>query len=206
LPHPSRVLCERVGIKNNFGIIHSHGNYQRTTLALTTTRPIYALILLAISSFFMCTTFGPFLYSLVVPNENLQQFITALEGRAAPPLDSDMVVQQTMGAVGTLKRSIRIGYFYNVQVQIHYVEPRTKEKIEVSQYVDIAWFEKHYQPMVVTFTCYENDAGRRAYRISEVSPFIVMRGYAIPVCFFGISLFLARKRKPAASARSSLPV
>ena len=58
--------------------------------------------------------------------------------------------------------------------------------------------------MLVAFACYEDGAGQKAYGISEVSPLAVVRGYAIPLCFFGISLFLARKKKPPVSAQSSI--
>jgi hypothetical protein len=149
----------------------------------------------------MCTTFLPFLYSVVFPNENLQALIAALEGHKPPPLDSDTVVQQTIAAVGTLKRTIRIGHFYQVTSKIHYAEPRTTEKIEVSQDVNIAWFEKHPEPVLVAFACYERGDGQKAYGINEVSPLVVVREYGIPLCFFGISLFLARKRKSPVSAQ-----
>ena len=149
----------------------------------------------------MCTTFLPFLYSVVFPNKNLQGFITALEGREPPPLDSDTVVQQTIAAVGALKRTVKIGYGYQETTQIHYAEPRTIEKIEVSQDINIAWFEKHPQPELVAFACYERSDGQMRYGIREVNPLVVVRGYAIPLIFFGLSLFLARKRKSPISAQ-----
>jgi len=170
-------------------------------LAFKSSRPIYAIILLLVSGFFMCTTFLPFFYSVVFPNENLQGLIAALEGHKPPPLDSDTVVQQTIAAVGTLKRTIRIGHFYQVTSKVHYAEPRTTEKIEVSQDVNIAWFAKHPEPMLVAFACYVGGDGQKAYGINQVNPLVVVRGYGIPLCFFGISLFLARKRKPPVSAQ-----
>jgi hypothetical protein len=151
--------------------------------------------MLLVSVLFMCTTFLPFLYSVVFPNENLQGFITALEGRAPPPIDSDMVVQRTIAVVGPLKRNMKIGYGYQVITQIPYAEPRTIEKIKVSQEFHIAWFEKQPKPMVVAFACYEHGNGQNDYGINEVNPVVVVRGYAIPLVFFVVSLFLARKRK-----------
>lgn len=170
-------------------------------MAFKSSRPIYAIILLLVSGFFMCTTFLPFLYSVLFPNKDLQGFITALEGREPPPLDSDTVVQQTIAAVGALKRTMKIAYLYQVTTQIHYAEPRTTKKIEVSQDVNIAWFEKHPKPMLVAFACYEHGDGQKDYGISEVNPLVVVRGYAIPLVFFGLSLFLARKRKSPVSAQ-----
>ena len=75
--------------------------------------------MLLVSVLFLCTTFVPFLYSVAFPNENLQGFITALEGREPPPLDSDTVVQQTIAAVGALKSTLKVGYGYQVTTQIH---------------------------------------------------------------------------------------
>jgi hypothetical protein len=173
---------------------------ENNNLAFKSSRPIYAIIMLLVSIFFMCTTFLPFLYSVVFPNETLQGFITALEGREPPPLDSDKVVQQTIAAVGPLKRTIKIGYGYQVTTKIHYAESRTIEKMKVSQNINIAWFEKQPKPMIVAFTCYEHGNGQSDYGISEVNPLVLVRGYAIPVVFFVVSLFLARKKKPSDSS------
>jgi hypothetical protein len=151
--------------------------------------------MLLVSVVFMCTTFLPFLYSVAFPNENLQGLIHALEGREPPPLDSETVVQQTITAVGALKRTMKIGYGYQVTTKIHYAEPRTIEKIKVSQDINIAWFEKQPKSMVVAFACYEHVNGQKDYGISEINPLVVVRGYAIPLVFFFVSLFLARKRK-----------
>lgn len=151
--------------------------------------------MLIVSVFFMCTTFLPFFYSIVFPNENLQGFIAALEGREPPPLDSDTVIQQTIGSVGALKRTIKIGYRYQAMTQIHYAAPRAVEKIDVSQDISIAWFEKQTKPMVVAFACYRHGNGQSDYGITEVNPLVVVRGYATPLVFFFVSLFLARKGK-----------
>lgn len=181
------------------GILVAVETQSENNLAFKSSRPIYAIILLVVSVVFMCTTFLPFVYSVVFPNENLQGFITALEGREPPPLDSDTVVQQTTAAVGALKRTMKIGHGYQVTTQIHYAEPRTIEKIKVSQDINIAWFEKQPKPRVVAFACYEHGNGQKDYGISEVNPLVVVREYAIPLIFFVVSLFLARKRKPSDS-------
>jgi hypothetical protein len=164
-------------------------------VALKSSRPTYAIILLFVSGFFVCMTFLPFLYSVVFPNDDLQGFVAALEGRQPPSMESDAVVRQALAAVGILTRTIQIGYSYHTATKIHYAEPLTSNTIKTSQIINIAWFEKHPKPVLVAFTCYTNGDNQKAYRVSEVSPLIVMRGYAIPLCFFGFSLFIARKRK-----------
>jgi hypothetical protein len=183
------------------GILAAAKSESESNLTFKSSRPIYAIILLLVSGFSMCMTFFPILYSVVFPNENLQRFIGALEGREAPPLNADTAVQQTIAAVGTLKRTIRIGHSWQLTSKTHYAEPWTTEKIEMSQDVDIAWFEQHPEPMLVAIACYEYGDGHKAYGISQVSPLVVVRAYAIPLGFFCISLFLVRKRRSPVSAR-----
>src|SRR5581483_6580129 len=98
-------------------------------------------------------------------------------------------------------RTMKIGYTYQEATKIHYAEPRTIEKIEVSQDVDIAWFERHPTPMLVAFACYKYSGGQKYYGISDVNPLVLVRAYSIPVVFFCLSLFLARKRKSPISAQ-----
>lgn len=181
------------------GILSAVETLPENSLAFKSSRPIYAIIMLLVSVLFMCTTFLPFLYSVVFPNEDLQGFITALEGRERPSLDSETVVQQTIAAVGALKKTLKIGYGYQVATQIHYAEPRTVEKIKVSQNINIAWFEKQPKPMLVAFACYEHGNGQKDYGISKVDPLVLVRGYSIPLVFLLVSLFLVRKRKPSES-------
>lgn len=160
--------------------------------------------MLLVSGFFMCAAFLPFLYSVVIPNEDLQRLASALEGRDSPPLDSETVVQQAIAALGTLKRTIKVGHFYGAMTKTHYAPPQTFEKIKVSQGIYVAWFEKRPEPILVAFACYTKDDGQKGYQISAVSPLAVARNYLIPLCFFGLSLFLVRKRKSSASAQSYL--
>ncbi len=175
-------------------------------MAFQSSRPTYGIVLLLISGFFLCATFLPFLYSVVLPNEDLQEFVSALKGHEPSPLDSDTIVQQAISGVGTLKRTIPIGYSYHVTTRIHYAGGQPPEKIKASQAIHIAWFQKRREPMLVAFTCYANGDGQKSYQISEVSPLAVVYGYGIPLCFFGLSLFLARRRKAPASEQGSVRV
>jgi hypothetical protein len=61
-------------------------------LALKSGRPIYAIVMLVLSSLFMCATFLPLLYSVVVPNEDLKGVVSALEERSVPSLESETEV------------------------------------------------------------------------------------------------------------------
>jgi hypothetical protein len=175
-------------------------------LAFQSSRPTYGIVLLLISGFFLCATFLPFLYSIAFPNENLQKFLSALKGSEPSPLDSDTVVQQAIAAAGTLKRTIPIGYSYQVTRRIHYAGAQAPEEIKASQAIHIAWFRKRPEPMLVAFTCYASGDGQTSYQITQVSPLVVLRGYGVPLCFFGLSLVLARRRKAPASAQRNVPV
>ena len=170
-------------------------------MSFKSSRPIYAIILLLASIFFMCTTFLPFLYSLAFPNDDLQRFVSALEGREPPSMESETVVQQALAAVGSLKKTIQVGSSYQTVTKIHYAGPQASETIRASQVINIAWFEKHPEPMLMAFTCYANGNGQKAYQISQVSPLVIVRGYAIPLCLFAFSLVLARRRPTGTQAQ-----
>lgn len=169
-------------------------------LVFKSNRPTYAIILLALSSLFMCATFLPLLYSVVLPNEDLQGVVSALEERGTPPPESATVVQEVIAAAGSLRKAIQVGYYSGVTTTFHLSGSHTSEKIKVSQPTYIMWFQKRPKPMLVAITRYESDRDQRAYRISEVDPVSLVRGYALPVLLFGVSLFLVRRRKSPASA------
>jgi hypothetical protein len=165
------------------------------TLAFRSSRPTYAIILLAVSSLFMAATFLPLLYSVVFPNEDIQGFVSALEEREPPSMESEPVVHDAIAAVGPLKMAIKVAYNTEVTLKIPYAGAGTSEKIKASQAIYIAWFQKHPKAALVAFTCYETAENQKAYRMNEVDPLILVRGYAIPLSLFGVSLFLARKKK-----------
>ncbi len=170
-------------------------------MVFKSSRPTYAIILLVLSSLFMGATFLPLLYSIVLPNEDLQGFVSALEQRSAPSMEAEPVVQQAIAAVGPLTKAIKIAYNSEWAVAIHYAGSQPSEKLRASQAVYIAWFQKHPKAALVSFTCYENGAGQKTYQIREVDPVSVVRGFAIPLFLFGVSLFLVRKKKtPSATS------
>ena len=80
-------------------------------MGLKSRPPVYAIVLLTLSTLFMAATFLPFLYSILSPNEDIERFVAALKDRGEAPLEADNVVEQTKGAVGSLTRVIQIGYY-----------------------------------------------------------------------------------------------
>ena len=59
--------------------------------------------------------------------------------------------------------------------------------------------------MVMAITLYENGGGQKAYGVSEGNPWALLRGYGLPTLLFGVSLFLARRRKPSLVTGSGEP-
>jgi hypothetical protein len=167
-------------------------------LALKSTRPTFAIILLALSSLWMCAVFVPLLYSIVLPNAVLQGIVYALEERGSAPPEAAGIVQETIAAVGPLTRTIKVGYYSGVTATIRVSGSNTSEKVKQATY--IAWFQKPAKPMVVAIARYESDGDHKAYRISQVDSGSLVRGYSLPVLLFGVSLFLVRVRKSPSSS------
>ena len=167
-------------------------------MAFKSTRPIYAIILLVLSSLWMCATFIPLLYSVVFPNGDLQNVLFALEEHGMAPPESAAVVQETIAAAGPLKRAVKVGYYSGVTTAVRMSGSHTSEKVNQATYV--AWFQNLSKPIVIAITRSEGDGGQRAYGVNEVDPASLVRGYGLPVMSFGVALFLVRKRKPPATA------
>ena len=167
-------------------------------MALKWNRPTYAIILLALSSVWMCTVFLPLLYSVVLPESDLHAIVSALEGRGTAPAGAAGIVQETIAAVGPLTRAIKVGYYSGVTATVRVSGSNTSEKVKQASY--LAWFQKPPKPMLVAITRYERDGGQRAYGISEIEPVSLIRGYTLPILLFGASLFLVRERKSPARA------
>ena len=160
-------------------------------------RPTYAIILLALSSLWICAVFFPLLYSVVLPNKDLQAVVYALEERGSPPPEAADVVQETIAAAGPLTRVVLVAYYSGVTATVRI---GGSEKLSRKQSSYIAWFQKHPKPLLLLITRYEGDGGRKGYEINEGEPMSMVRGYALPVLLFAVSLLLGRRRKSPASA------
>jgi hypothetical protein len=172
--------------------------YTEESLVSKSSRPTYAIILLLLSAFWMCAVFLPFLYSVVSPNGDLKRIVSALEERGAAPPEAMEIVQQTIAAVGPLTRVIPIAYYSEATATVRLGKSHTSSKKQASY---IAWFQKSPKPLAILITRYEDDGGQKTYGINEGEPMSLIRGYAIPILLFGLSLFLARKRATPTSAR-----
>jgi hypothetical protein len=168
---------------------------ERTLMVFKSGRPTYAIVLLAVSILFMCATFLPLLYSMVLPNDDLRGVLYALEERGTPPPESETAVQQAIATVGLLTKAVQVGYYSGATTKFHLSGSHTPEHVTVLQATYVGWFQKRPTPMLVAITRYEGDAGQRVYYISESNSAGVVRGYAVPILLFAVSLFLVRRRK-----------
>src|SRR5271169_4973427 len=107
---------------------------------------MYAIILVALSTLFMAATFLPFLYSILLPNEDIERFVAALKDRGEAPLDADNVVEQTKATVGSLTRSIQIGAYFEMGLEFHLSGSHAPEHTHASRATYIAWFQKLPKP------------------------------------------------------------
>jgi hypothetical protein len=169
-------------------------------VAFKSGRPMYAIILVALSTLFMAATFLPFLYSILFPNENIERFVTALKDGGEAPLDADSVVEQTKAVAGSLTRAIQIGAYFEMGLGFHLSGSRAPQHTHTSQATYIAWFQRLPKPLLVSVTFYANDEGKKAYGLNEVALLTLVRGYGVPVALFAASLFLARRRNPPGAA------
>jgi hypothetical protein len=150
------------------------------------------IILLVLSSLWMCATFLPLLYFVLLPDHDLRGIVLALEERGTAPVEAAAVVQETVAAAGSLTRAVPVAYYSGVTATVRVSGSQTS-KIKQASY--IVWFQKHPKPLLLLITRYEGDGDQTGYSINEGEPMFMMRGYALPVLLFGLSLFLVRRKK-----------
>jgi hypothetical protein len=159
-------------------------------LTVRSGRPIYVIVLFALSSIYMGVFFLPALYSLLFPNPDIQRFVAALKDGGTAPLDADTVVEQAKAALGPLTKAIQVGWGYNASKQYHLAGAHEQATITTTSYFYLAWFERLPKPIVISVALYKNDSGQKAYRIDRISGVLLARQGAIPLLLFGVSLFL----------------
>ena len=168
-----------------------HENASENNLAFRSSRPTYAIILLALSSLLMCSP--AFVFCFISERRSPRScpgFGRA--GTAAP--EAVAVVQETVAAAGPLTRTVPVAYYSGGTVTARVNGSQTFKKNQASY---IAWFQRHPKPLLLIITRYEADRGQRAYEINEGEAMLMVRGYALPVLLFGVWLLTsARKKSP----------
>lgn len=159
--------------------------------------PIYVIILFVVSSIYMGVFLLPVLYSLVFPNADIEQVVSALKEGGIASMDAEAVVEQAKVALGPLTKAIQVGWGYNASKQYHLAGSHEQSTITATSYIYLAWFAKPPSPIVIGVTLYENDAGQKAYRISQLSGALLARQVAIPLFLFVVSVFLMFSKSKA---------
>lgn len=157
-------------------------------------RPKYVIILFFSSVLFMLTTFVPFFYSMLFPDGDIEQFVSALKGRGEAPIDGDTVLEQVQSTLGLMTKSIHVGSGYQTVTGYHLRDAKAPTKMKVTQQIYLAWFQKIEKPVLVSVALYSNESGQKAYGVSSVAPSSVALQYGFPISIFGVSLFLMWRR------------
>ena len=160
-------------------------------------RPIYVIVLFVVSSIYMGVFFLPLLYSLAFPNADIEQVVAALKEGGIASMDAEAVVEQAKVALGPLTKAIQVGWGYDASKQYHLAGSHEQSTITATTYIYLAWFAKAPKAIVMGVTLYENDAGQKAYRISQLSGMLLVRQLAIPLSLFTVSVFLMLSKSKA---------
>jgi hypothetical protein len=146
-----------------------------------------------LSSLWVAAIFGPLLYSVLSPTDDLWAIVHALQGRGVPPSKAAAIVQKTLEQGGLLGRAIHVGHYAGGSVILQNNASHTMSKTEDSY---IAWFQKIPKPILLAVRRYKVDGALQAYEIGsgEATSFLV-RAYAPPLLAWAVSLYLVSKRR-----------
>jgi hypothetical protein len=164
------------------------------TMSALARRPTYAIMLLALSTLWVCANLFPLLYSLVFPNKDVQLLMYALEGRGLPPAELETRVQKTLAAELPLIRSVPVAYYSGVTAEFKISGSKASKERQASY---VAWLQKHPGPLLLHVTCVEEDGGRRVCQADEGGAILtfLVRVYAPSLLLLGVSLLLVFRRK-----------
>jgi hypothetical protein len=151
------------------------------------------IILLVLSSLWVVAVFGPLVYSVLSPTEDLSAIVRALQGREVPPSKAGTIVQLVLEQGGPLGRAFQVGHYADGSVILQNGASHTTTKVSDTY---IAWFRKFPKPILMMVQRYDEDGVLQRYEIhsaDSVSP--LARAYALPVVALAVSIYLVRKRK-----------
>jgi hypothetical protein len=129
---------------------------------------------------------GPVLYSLLVPNQDIQQIIRALEGRETLSGAMASLSQEVTGSAGLVRRAMLVGAYWHVSGDYNIKESHTTRTTQLSY---LAWFEKRKEPALLIVTRTDVDGSRLRYDIGEGDPFGALRDDLLPVLALAFSAF-----------------
>jgi hypothetical protein len=118
----------------------------------------------------MCATFLPLLYSVLLPNEDIERVVGALREGGTAPSDAETVVEQAKAAAGSLTTAIQVGYYTGVTATFHLSGSHSPEQTKVSQTTYIAWFQKHSSPCWSQLRSTQMMKGKRPMALVKLIP------------------------------------
>lgn len=151
------------------------------------------ILLLVLSSLWVASVFGPLLYSVLSPTEDLWAIVYALQGREVPPSKAAAMVQDALEQGGRLGRIIHVAHYASGSIFLQNNASHTMSKTEDSY---IAWFQKVPKPVLLVVRRYKVDGAVQAYEIgSDQAASFLVRAYAPPLLLWLVSIYLLRKRR-----------
>jgi hypothetical protein len=151
------------------------------------------IVLLVLSTLWVASVFGPLLFSVVAPTQDLTAIVRALQGQGTPPSDAGEMVQRVLGQGGPLERAIHVGHFAGASVELRNGASHTTTRVEDSY---VAWFRKFPKPIVLVLDRYSEDGVLKRYEISSVDSMSPLaRAYGLPLAAMAVSIYLVRKRR-----------
>ena len=149
------------------------------------------ITLLCLSILWVVGTFGPLLYSIVSPNEQISAILLALQGQGVPPPASETLVKQTIDQGGSLQRSIHVARHVDATVMHEHTTTVVSD-------IYIAWFSKIPASIPLIVTLYTRDGQPQRYEIGEAqSTMPLVQGYSLPLLALSLCIFFVRRRSSA---------
>ena len=151
------------------------------------------ILLLVLSSLWVASVFGPLLYSMLFPTEDLWAIVHSLQGRGVPPSKAAALVQDAFEQGGPVGRIIHVAHYAGESILIQNSASHTMSKTEDSY---IAWFQKVPKPVLLVVRGYKVDGAVQSYEIGsdEATNFLV-RAYVPPLLAWLVSIYLVRRRR-----------
>ena len=153
--------------------------------------------MLVLSSVWVASVFGPFLYSVLSPTEDLRAIVLAMQGEGVPPHEAAGMVRDAFDQGGRLARTIHVAHYSGASLGIRNTELHTRSKTEDSY---LAWFQKVPKPVLLIVRRYTVDGAVQSYEVgSDEATNFLIRAYVPPVLTWIVSLVLVciRKKVPA---------
>lgn len=122
------------------------------------------ILVLMLSSFWGASLFGPLLYSVVSPTEDLRAIVLAMQGHGVPPPEAAGMVRDAIDQGGQLWRSIHVAHYSGASIILRNNESHTMTKIEDSY---LAWFQRVPKPVLLIVRRYKVDGSVRSYEVGS---------------------------------------